>query len=371
MQIAICDDEQTALDELSSLTEDFILENRVDLIYETFNSYEALCGRLDDFDIFILDYKMSGMDGMSFARLLRQSNPEKTILFVTAYDEIVEATITGYSGDAVYLEMPAALEGVPVTAIAERAFQQNDTIEFIAIPDCIRSVGSYAFSDCLGLKEVYIGEGMQQLGMRTFSGCRSLALVCVMSKTLSWNSTVFIGCDGRMMCVVPSGSAAHASAGATAPHCVRFTYPYEKNDGTRAIAFDGETTLYGDLEYHYWVRLVQEYPDVATLRFERLVFDGVDPDTLGDELSDSYVDRSAGSLTLQNVYVSVEVEGKQITFARLVELLEKGDISLAISFESEENERFSIFHTIGNYMRKVLHALSRLVSAIIRIFKKK
>lgn len=281
MRIAICDDEQTALDELSSLTEDFILENRVDLIYETFNSYEALCGRLDDFDIFILDYKMSGMDGMSFARLLRQSHPEKTILFVTAYDEIVEATITGYPGDAVYLEIPAALEGVPVTAIAERAFQQNDTIEFIAIPDCIRSVGSYAFSDCLGLKEVYIGED------------------------------------------------------------------------------------------HYWVRLVQEYPDVATLRFERLVFDGVDPDTLGDVLSDSYVDRSAGSLTLQNVYVSVEVEGKQITFARLVELLEKGDISLAISFESEENERFSIFRTIGNYMRKVLHALSRLVSAIIRIFKKK
>ena len=282
-----------------------------------------------------------------------------------------EATITGYSGDAVYLEIPAVLQGVPVTAIAERAFQQNDKIEFVAIPDCVRSVGSYAFSDCLGLKEVYIGEGVQQIGMRTFSGCGSLALVCVMSKTLSWNSTVFIGCDGRMMCVVPSGSAAHASAGATAPHCLSFTYPYEKKDGTRAIAFDGETTLYGDLEYHYWVRLVQKYPDVATLRFERLVFDGVDPDILGDEFSDSYVDRSADSLTLQNVYVSVEVQGEQITFSRLVELLEQGDISLAISFESEENERFSIFRAIGNYMRKVLHALSRLVSAIIRIFKKK
>ena len=89
MRIAICDDEQTALDELSSLTEDYILEYHVDLFYETFHSYEALCGRLDDFDIFILDYKMSGMDGMSFARLLRQSHPEKTILFVTAYDEIV------------------------------------------------------------------------------------------------------------------------------------------------------------------------------------------------------------------------------------------------------------------------------------------
>ena len=282
-----------------------------------------------------------------------------------------EAVITGYSGGAVYLEIPAVLQGVPVTAIAERAFQQNNTIEFVAIPDCVRSVGSYAFSDCLALKEVYIGEGVQQLGMRTFSGCGSLALVCVMSKTLSWNSTVFIGCDIRMMCVVPSGSAAHASAEATAPHCLSFTYPYEKKDGSRAIAFDGETTLYGDLEYYYWVRLVQKYPDVATLRFERLVFDGVDPDILGDEFSDSYVDRSADSLTLQNVYVSVEVQGEQITFSRLVELLEQGDISLAISFESEENERFSIFRTIGNYMRKVLHALSRLVSAIIRIFKKK
>ena len=89
MKIAICDDERTALDTLSALTEDYMLETRHTVEYETFDSYEALQSRADAFDVFILDYKMPGTDGMTFAHALRDMQSSKPIIFVTAYDEIV------------------------------------------------------------------------------------------------------------------------------------------------------------------------------------------------------------------------------------------------------------------------------------------
>ena len=94
MRIAICDDERTALDTLSALTEDYILETGHALGYETFDSYEALQNRVDDFDVFLMDYKMPGTDGMTFARGLREACQNKPIIFVTAYDDFVLEAFT-------------------------------------------------------------------------------------------------------------------------------------------------------------------------------------------------------------------------------------------------------------------------------------
>ena len=281
-----------------------------------------------------------------------------------------DVTITGLLEETETIEIPAYLNGFPVTEIAENAFSGCDTVSFVSIPDTVRAVRINAFSGCEALKEVYLGSSVAVIETGAFSGCPSLSLVCVTAPNLSVHSDVFDGCDARMMLIAPANSNTIRTAQNTRLRVSAYTYPYDRN-GEKALAFSGETVLYGDLEYTYWVRLVQKYPDVVSLRFERLVFDGVSPNLLGDAYSDTYVDRSAESLTLQGVYVSVQVQGEQITFAHLVELLEKGDVSLAISFDSEQNERMTIFRAIGGFAKKVLHALAKLLNSIIRIFKRK
>ena len=89
MKIAICDDERTALESLAMLTEDYILETGHTFKYALFDSYETLQSCVEEFDVFLLDYKMPGTDGMTFAHSLHEDYWNKTIIFVTAYDEIV------------------------------------------------------------------------------------------------------------------------------------------------------------------------------------------------------------------------------------------------------------------------------------------
>ena len=97
MRIAICDDNPIVLDELATLIDDYSETQKIHISYEKFNSYELILQYLNDFDLFLLDYRMddsSGdadqMNGMEFARMIRQKfGSTKSVIFITAYPEIV------------------------------------------------------------------------------------------------------------------------------------------------------------------------------------------------------------------------------------------------------------------------------------------
>lgn len=91
MRIAICDDELAAREQIVSFTEDYARERRIELDYAVFDSYEGLRDRIGEFDVFILDYQMPQIDGLTFASMIREQYGQncKAIIFVTSYDEIV------------------------------------------------------------------------------------------------------------------------------------------------------------------------------------------------------------------------------------------------------------------------------------------
>ncbi|MCH5212155.1 MAG: leucine-rich repeat domain-containing protein [Oscillospiraceae bacterium] len=80
-----------------------------------------------------------------------------------------EATITkadaSLSGE---VEIPSTLGGYTVTAIRYNAFEKNDNITKVTIPDSVKSIGSFAFWYCSNLKEVYIPDGVEKIGKSSF-----------------------------------------------------------------------------------------------------------------------------------------------------------------------------------------------------------
>lgn len=66
----------------------------------------------------------------------------------------VEATICGYTGADADLKLPEQIDGLPVTAVGEKAFYENETIASVAIGPHIKSVGNSAFSRCTNLVRV-------------------------------------------------------------------------------------------------------------------------------------------------------------------------------------------------------------------------
>lgn len=90
MRIAICDDEVASQERAVSYVEDYISEKKTDIEYEVFNSYVELENRIDEFNLFVLDYMMPEINGISFAKKIREKyNESKAVVFVTSFPEIV------------------------------------------------------------------------------------------------------------------------------------------------------------------------------------------------------------------------------------------------------------------------------------------
>lgn len=95
MRIAICDDERTFLEELEEKIYKII--PRLDCDVEPFSCAEDLLSSSMAYDIIFLDIEMQGMDGMSCARKIRQSNKDIPIVFLTSHTEMA---VEGYEVSA-------------------------------------------------------------------------------------------------------------------------------------------------------------------------------------------------------------------------------------------------------------------------------
>ena len=89
-------------------------------------------------------------------------------------------TITGYSDSgASAVEIPATINGKPVTAIGDWAFFDRDAITSISIPPSVTSIGNYAFNGCSRLPSLAIPAGVTSIGFSAFYRCYALTAISV------------------------------------------------------------------------------------------------------------------------------------------------------------------------------------------------
>ena len=111
--------------------------------------------------------------------------PEKNLKF-KANDDFTEVTITNFVYDSYeesrkfdgkFLEVPSKIQGVPVTAIKSdyddrSVFGSSSTreIEGLYIPDCVKTIGSYAFESS-GFKTIRLPMGLKEIPSFCFRDC--------------------------------------------------------------------------------------------------------------------------------------------------------------------------------------------------------
>ena len=132
-------------------------------------------------------------DGEQAPLTVGQSGPQPVLLMAASAetgtdglqysynDEDLTATVSGYTGAATELVIPAEVTNgsvtYKVTAIGTDAFRGNSTLTSITIPDGVTTIESYAFYYCKSLTNVIIPEGVTYIGNRAFSICTSLKSV--------------------------------------------------------------------------------------------------------------------------------------------------------------------------------------------------
>lgn len=96
------------------------------------------------------------------------------------YKQIDDGTfcVSAYSGDEALVEVPAEVDGVPVTVIADGVFRGHPEITEIRLPETVTDLGEFVFDGCENLRQLRLPAGLCRLWGYTFvrSGLEELVL---------------------------------------------------------------------------------------------------------------------------------------------------------------------------------------------------
>ena len=121
------------------------------------------------------------------------------------YDEYSdEIYITGYTGTAAQLDIPATIDGKKVTTIDDSVFENCKSLVDVTISADLGYIGSNVFSGCSNLKSViFTGKMLGNMEYGAFSNCNNLEKVVLPERITSIDSDVFFECENLKYVYIP------------------------------------------------------------------------------------------------------------------------------------------------------------------------
>ena len=123
----------------------------------------------------------------------KSGNP--VTLYTYTLDDDDNATITAYKGNATAVLIPSKLDGYTVVAIGSSAFQNNNNLRAVIIPDTVTSIKGSAFKYCKNLKEVKLSDSLTTIESNAFAGCSALTKIEIPDSVTKIAAGVFANCE--------------------------------------------------------------------------------------------------------------------------------------------------------------------------------
>lgn len=120
------------------------------------HSYDAMAGR-----------SLSVLDNDVIATCMEAQATEGDFGYAVVEGQ---AVLLSYKGSEAELTLPESLGGYPVTAVGQKCFQGNQTLQSVVIPDRYLAIHPYAFYECRNLRIVTLGMGLQTIDRFAFAG---------------------------------------------------------------------------------------------------------------------------------------------------------------------------------------------------------
>ena len=103
--------------------------------------------------------------------------------------------ITGYIGNNTNIVIPNEIKGLKVVKIKASAFENNENIENIALPENITEISYKLFSGCVNVKSVVIPDNVTKICEQAFYECTNLESITLPDKLKEINDFAFYRCQ--------------------------------------------------------------------------------------------------------------------------------------------------------------------------------
>ncbi len=91
-----------------------------------------------------------------------------------------------------------------VTSIGPNAFEDNEYLESVIIPNSVTSIGETAFEGCKRLSSINIPNSLEKIERSVFMGCSALTSINIPSSVISIGVAAFSSCNGLTSINIPS-----------------------------------------------------------------------------------------------------------------------------------------------------------------------
>lgn len=116
--------------------------------------------------------------------------------------------IMRYNGNLLEVEIPAQINGIPVTSIEEGAFQNNGLVRRIVLPLTVKTIGDWAFSYMAGLRMIQLSDGIDHIGANAFTGSPNLQELRLPKGIVSIGNSPFDPDTQTLICAAEGTTAA-------------------------------------------------------------------------------------------------------------------------------------------------------------------
>ena len=112
--------------------------------------------------------------------------------------------ITGYKGTATTVNIPAKINGKPVTVIGDSTFEDNENIRKVIVPNSVTTIGGFAFNSCNNLRSITIPNSVTTIGEGAFTWCISLRRITIPNSVTTIGERAFSRCISLTRITIPN-----------------------------------------------------------------------------------------------------------------------------------------------------------------------
>ncbi len=105
---------------------------------------------------------------------------------------------------ATSVDIPAQIDGLPVTEIGGSAFEECNSLKSVTIPSSVTTIDYWAFGNCDSLTKIIIPEGVTIIDRSAFDSCENLTSVTLPNSLTKIGETAFAYCYSLSNIKIPN-----------------------------------------------------------------------------------------------------------------------------------------------------------------------